>query len=152
MRTLNRTGWRFSMRVHHVCLLAVLLISAARVSAQESRGTIVGVVADPSGAAIVGAQVKAVNVATNAGANSVTNERGAYEIPYLLPGVYRITIESQGFKKAARDGIELRVADRMLLDFKLEVGDVAESVTVRSEEHTSELQSPKDLVCRLLLE
>ncbi|MFB3826281.1 MAG: TonB-dependent receptor domain-containing protein [Bryobacteraceae bacterium] len=121
------------MRLRHYALMTAILLSVSAARAQESRGTIVGVVADPSGAAVAGAQVKAVNVDTNAGANSVTNDRGAYEIPYLLPGVYRITVESQGFKKATRDGIELRVADRMLLDFKLEVGDVAESVTVTGE-------------------
>ncbi|MCL5743391.1 MAG: TonB-dependent receptor, partial [Acidobacteria bacterium] len=121
------------MRLCNFVICGMLLLSCIRVCAQESRGTIVGAVSDPSGAAIPGAQVKAINVATNAGASAVTNASGAYEIPYLLPGIYRITVESQGFKKTERDGIELRVGGRMLLDFKMELGNVAESVTVTGE-------------------
>jgi len=113
--------------------LALLALLCTAASAQESRGTIAGVVSDPSGAAVAGARLKAINLATNAGANSVTNERGAYEIPYLLPGVYRVTAEAEGFKTAVREGIELRVADRLVLDFKLELGAIAESVTVTGE-------------------
>jgi hypothetical protein len=82
------------MRLHHLSLPVVFLLSGVTAFGQESRGTIKGVVTDSSAAFIVGAQVKAVNVGTNAGANSVTNESGAYEIPYLLPGVYRVTVES----------------------------------------------------------
>ena len=121
------------MRLRHLSLLVVLLSLGVTARGQESRGTIKGAVLDATAGFVVGAQVKAVNVGTNAGANSVTNESGAYEIPYLLPGVYRITVEAQGFKKATREGIELRVADRLQLDFKLEVGDLAESVTVTGE-------------------
>ena len=121
------------MRLRGVSLCLMLLLLAIPARGQETRGVIRGVVFDPTGAAIVGAQVKAVNASTNAGANSATNESGVYEIPYLLPGVYRVTVESAGFKKAAREGIELRSADRLLLDFKLEVGDVAESVDVVGE-------------------
>ena len=88
---------------------------------------------DPTGAVILGANVGAVNVASNTRAVSATNENGNYEIPYLLPGIYRVTVEMAGFKKAVRDGIELRVADRMTLDFTLELGNVAESVVVTGE-------------------
>jgi len=121
------------MRLRGVSLCLMLLLLAIPAQGQETRGVIRGVVLDPTGAAIVGAQVKAVNAGTNAGANSVTNESGIYEIPYLLPGMYRVTVESAGFKKAAREGIELRSADRLLLDFNLEVGSVAESVDVVGE-------------------
>ena len=113
--------------------LAVAMLACAPALAQESRGTIAGMISDPSGAAVAGARVKAVNLATNAVVEAVSNERGAYEIPYLLPGVYRVTAEAQGFKTAVRERIELRVADRMLLDFKLELGALAESVTVTGE-------------------
>ncbi|MEK7403486.1 MAG: TonB-dependent receptor, partial [Acidobacteriota bacterium] len=81
----------------------------------------------------VGANVEAVNVASNTRAVSVTNESGNYELPYLLPGIYRVSVEMAGFKKAVRDQIELRVADRMTLDFTLELGNVAESVVVTGE-------------------
>ncbi|MEK7408710.1 MAG: TonB-dependent receptor [Acidobacteriota bacterium] len=115
-------------------MVGLLMVACASPAlAQESRGTIIGRVSDPSGAMAAGARIQAVNVATNAGAASVTNDQGNYEIPYLLPGTYRISVELAGFKKAVRDGIELRVNDRMTLDFALEIGDVAESVVVTGE-------------------
>src|SRR5262249_7692164 len=82
---------------------------------------------------ISGAVVHATNTATNTTLSSTTNEGGNFEIPYLLPGTYHVTVELAGFKKAVRPGIELRVSDRLTLDFKLELGDVAESVTVAGE-------------------
>ncbi len=116
-------------------LSGVISVFAAAVlsPAQESRATIIGRAADPTGAVVAGAKVNATNTATNTVAASSTNEGGNFEIPYLLPGMYRVTVEMPGFKKAVRDGIELRVSDRMTLDFRLELGDVAESVVVSGE-------------------
>ncbi len=88
---------------------------------------------DSSGALVVGARVHAVNTATNTSASSVTNQEGNYEIPYLLPGIYRVSTELAGFKTAVRENIELRVNDRLTLDFNLEIGDVTDSVVVTAE-------------------
>lgn len=114
-------------------LVCLALLPPSASLAQESRATLIGRVTDPSGALISGASVRALNKATNASASSVTNESGTFEIPYLLPGLYRVTVEMAGFKTAVRDGIELRVSDRMMLDFQLELGNVAESVVVTGE-------------------
>ena len=58
---------------------------------------------------------------------------GNYEIPYLLPGTYRVTAELAGFSKSVRDNVELRTADRLALNFQLQVGALSESVTVSAE-------------------
>jgi hypothetical protein len=119
-----------------MAILFVVLAALAGgsvVLAQEARGTIIGRVTDPSGAVVAGAKIQTTNVATNTGGSSVTNEQGNYEIPYLLPGTYRVSAEQTGFKKSVREGIELRVNDRMTLDFTLQVGDVAESIVVTGE-------------------
>jgi hypothetical protein len=118
-----------------------ILVAVPLVMAQESRATILGRVADPSGALVVGAKVQATNIAANTRASSVTNEQGNYEIPYLLPGMYRVEVEMSGFKKAVRDQIEVRVSDRMSLDFTLEVGAVAESIVVTGETPLLESQT-----------
>jgi hypothetical protein len=117
--------------VRHVLLAA--LLTAPLSFGQESRGSIRGLVTDSSGAIVVGTRVQAINIATNAGASSVTNEHGNYEIPYLLPGMYRVVAEMAGFKKAIRDQVELRVNDRLTLDFALQIGDAAETVVVTGE-------------------
>lgn len=100
---------------------------------QESRATIVGRITDPSGAVIAGAAVQAKSIATNAAVSTKTNEGGNFEIPYLIPGAYEVSVEMTGFKKAVRGNIELRVSDRLKLDFALELGSAAESVTVTAE-------------------
>jgi hypothetical protein len=113
---------------------AIALMSlAVPALAQDSRGTIIGRVNDPVGATVAGATVRATNNATNSTVTTTTNEAGNFEMPYLLPGVYTIALEMTGFKKSVREGIELRVNDRMTLDFTLELGNVAESVTVTGE-------------------
>ena len=101
--------------------------------AQEARGSIIGKVTDPTGATVAGSTVRAVNLATNSPVTTKTNESGNYEVPYLLPGMYKVTVEMAGFKQAVRDQIELRVADRLTLDFQMEIGNVADSVVVTGE-------------------
>jgi hypothetical protein len=113
--------------------IILFLLAFVPAWAQESRATVIGRVTDPTGALVVGAKVRAVNVATNTAASSVTNDQGNYEIPYLLPGVYRLEVEITGFKKAVRDAVQLHVADRQAIDFALEVGAVSDSVTVAAE-------------------
>ncbi|MBI4909887.1 MAG: TonB-dependent receptor [Acidobacteria bacterium] len=113
--------------------LMLLALAASTAHAQESRATIIGKATDPSGAVIAGANVRATNNATNATVESVTNSTGAFDMPYLLPGVYTITVEMRGFKKSVREEVQLRIGDRMTLDFVLALGDVTESVKVTSE-------------------
>jgi len=113
------------------CVL--VLLTAGRGMAQESRGTIIGRVMDPSGAVVVGAKVYVTNMETNAALSSVTNSDGNYQVPYLIAGRYRVAVEMTGFKKSVREGIQVRVDDRITLDFTLDVGAVADSVTVTGE-------------------
>ena len=101
--------------------------------AQESRASLIGRATDPTGAVVPGATVRATNTATNAMASSQTNEAGNFEIPYLISGVYTLSVEASGFKKAVRQGIQLRIGDRVMLDFALTVGDLAEAVQVTGE-------------------
>ncbi len=77
------------------------------------------------GAAVV---VKHVEMGTTVSAH--TNQDGLFEVPYLIPGAYEVTVELSGFKKYVRQGLQLRVADRLQLDVTLEVGGMAEEVMV----------------------
>ncbi|MFN7934306.1 MAG: carboxypeptidase-like regulatory domain-containing protein [Bryobacteraceae bacterium] len=110
------------------------LLAMANISlAQESRASILGRVSDPTGAAVVGATVRATNTATNTAVNTQTNESGSYDIPYLISGVYNVTVEMAGFKKYVREAVQLRIGDRITLDIPLTLGDVADSVMVTAE-------------------
>src|SRR5688572_21475368 len=116
-------------RVGILALLALSLMSST-VFAQEARGTIQGRVADATGGAIPGATVEVLNVATGVVNPTTTNEQGSYRVPFLIPGVYRITVALEGFSKFVSDGIELHVADVLTVDASLKVGTLAETVTV----------------------
>jgi hypothetical protein len=114
-----------------LALCAVLSISAGL--SQDFRASLNGLVTDPTGAAVIGAKVKATNIERNAISETVSNDRGRYTIPFLIPGKYTVEVEAAGFKKYVRDGMELQINSRVGLDIRLELGAVTEEVTVTGE-------------------
>jgi carboxypeptidase family protein len=109
--------------------LFVMAVCAGAV-AQEFRGSITGRVTDPNSAVVAGASVDLTNIATNDVANATTNAEGSYSFPIVMPGKYKLVVTMQGFKVEVREGIEIRVADKLTLDVQLQTGSVAETVTV----------------------
>src|SRR5437588_11920659 len=106
-------------------LCAALAIASAALLAQTGGGaTLVGTVTDSSGAVVAGAKVTVVNTGTNFVTETTTNADGAYYVPYLIPGDYRVTVTSTGFKEFVRGGLTLRSAQVPRIDIKLEVGAV----------------------------
>ncbi len=101
--------------------------------AQDTRGNISGTITDSQSALIPGASVLISNTGTGTTTRLVSNASGYYEAPLLLPGSYAVSVESNGFKKAVRTGLTLALAERLQIDFQLEVGGTTESVTVTSE-------------------
>ena len=100
-----------------------LLFSVSTVClAQESRGSITGKVADPQNAVVPGAAVVVTNTATNVSGNATTNQTGYFEVGFLVPGTYSVSVESAGFKKFVQTGITLDTGDRLALNLKLEIG------------------------------
>ena len=116
-----------------VTKVALFVLAATLVFAQGERGTFNGTVSDPSGAVIPAATVRAVNVGTNVETAAETTAAGVYRMPYLPPGTYRLSVSAQGFKTAVRENVVLSVAQTLTIDFALEVGAVADQVTVSSE-------------------
>ena len=114
-----------------VCAFIILAAGAATPArAQDSRGTITGTVRDTSKGVVPGATVTLTSQAMGNAITTVTNQDGYFQAPYLIAGTYKVTVELQGFKKYVRDGIEVRIADRLELDITLEVGGTVEEVTV----------------------
>src|SRR5262245_45970763 len=75
----------------------------------QTTGTILGLVSDPSGAAVVNAAVEAQNLGTGLARKAVTNDTGTYLIPSLPPGTYKISVTAPGFKVFTESGIGLEV-------------------------------------------
>ena len=113
-------------------LLGILALSFSVIFAQGERGGFNGTVTDSSGAALPDATVTAVETQTNVETKAASNATGVYRLPYLQPGVYKITVSKTGFRPSAVDQVTLRVAQTLTVDFKLDVGQVNESVSVTS--------------------
>jgi hypothetical protein len=119
------------MRPLPFALLAALAPSL--VYAQVDTGTIVGTVRDKSGAVLPNASVTVVETTTNTLTTRTADAAGNYVATPLRIGTYSVSAELPGFKKQAREGIVVRVQDRLRIDFDLEPGDVTESVVVVGE-------------------
>ena len=96
----------------------------------QNYAEITGNISDPTSAIVGGATVAAINVATGQSREAVTNASGNYTIPFLVPGIYDLTVGHEGFKAASREGVELQLGDVARVDFELEVGTVTEVVEV----------------------
>ena len=127
------------MSIHR--LATILILTMLPILGQEFRATVSGSITDGQGAVVPGAVVEVRNLDTNVGVNTVSNEGGSYVAPFVQPGRYAVTVSREGFKKVVRDSIELRVGDRLRIDFQLEVGAVAEQVTVSANAELLETTS-----------
>jgi len=107
-----------------------LIFLWAMVARAQTQGQITGVVTDPSGAVVSGATVTVVNPQTGFTRQVRTNTAGNYNFPALLPGLYDVKVEMQGFQTEIRSGVELQVQQVARIDFSLRVGAVAETVEV----------------------
>jgi hypothetical protein len=112
----------------HVCTL--LFLACAAFAQTTGTATLVGTLTDNTGAVVPGATVTIVNTETQFTSNTQTTSEGAYYVPNLIPGTYRLTIEAQGFKRYVREGIILRTSETPRIDVQLEVGAVTESINV----------------------
>jgi len=109
-----------------ICLLA--LSFPMGLHAQEYRGLILGQVKDPSGAVIHDAKVTAKGPQQTY--STTSNAEGSFSIPFVQPGTYQVTVEAPGFKKSVEKNVVVSVAQKVNLNFRLEVGTVSESVEV----------------------
>ena len=131
---------RTSLRICLFLAVCSLLFSGFA-CAQEFRATISGHVLDASGAAVPNVKIEAVNVGTNEITTATSDAGGAYTIPFLRPGTYKVTATVAGFKQAVHDNVILEAAKVLGMDIKLEVGTVTETVEVTAESVVLETQS-----------
>jgi len=127
---MNRLVRRFIM-IFRLTLLSVVVSTLA--FAQEYRAQISGQVTDPSGAAVAGAKIVAINTATNIIVNTTAASDGHYVLAQVPTGSYTLTCEATGFKKLTRTGLTLEVGDRATVNMVLDVGSQTETVTVTAD-------------------
>jgi Carboxypeptidase regulatory-like domain len=94
--------------IHNFLGLSMLFaLLSAPCNAQVATGTLLGVVTDPSGSVVAGAQVSVRNPATGLVKTQITSSEGLYSFPLLTVGKYELTIEFTGFKKLVQSNIGL---------------------------------------------
>jgi hypothetical protein len=113
--------------------LACVLFIFGAAYAQSDRGTITGTIADASGAMVPNAPIEAKNVETGAVYQAASSDTGNYTLSQLPVGTYELSVSVSGFKKYLRTGLRVMVAQTLRIDIKLELGSIAETVTVSAE-------------------
>src|SRR5262245_54228034 len=115
-----------STRRRAACALIALCFSLSGQNTVQISGDVV----DPSGAAIPGATINATQVDTGLTRSAISGPDGAYVLPNLPVGPYRLEVSAKGFQTHARTGIVLQVNSNPQINVTLNVGSVAEAVEV----------------------
>lgn len=107
--------------------------AASLASAQVAGGRLLGVVTDQAGAAVPGATVTVTAADTNLTRRAMTDETGAYTLPALRSGRYRVTVEASGFRTLVREGVRLPTGEAIRLDVQLEIAGLTDTVRVTAD-------------------
>ena len=121
---------RFS-RTTIFALIAGLAACGALI-AQETVGAITGTVKDSSGAAIPGATVKALNLATNLEVVEHSDANGSYLVPSIPAGTYKVTFSKEGFETETHTEVIVNTSRTVTIDGAMKVGAVSTTVEVTS--------------------
>ncbi|MBM3728440.1 MAG: hypothetical protein FJW40_23815 [Acidobacteria bacterium] len=109
-------------------LLAVAPV--ASVAQTAATGTVIGIVTDPNGAAVPGAQLTLREANAGSGRQTESNAEGQFVYTSVLPGTYRLTAFKQGFRPLIAEDIRVEVAKSSNVEIALQVGVIAEAITV----------------------
>jgi hypothetical protein len=122
------------LRVLRVVLAAACLLTTGSAWAQiGGSGSIQGTVLDNTGAVVPGATVTAINLATGVATPRVTTGAGVYTVSPLPPGTYRVEFRIDGFQPHVQEPVVVDALAVVGLNVTLQVGGVAEQVTVSAE-------------------
>jgi len=126
--------------VRNLSVAAVVLLSAI-VAWAGITGSISGTVTDPSGAVMPGVTVTVTSMSTNVQSTTVTDTKGFYSFPALNVDKYNVAVSQTGFKNFLESGVQMNANSAILIDIKLQVGQVSNTITVKSDTLQVETQS-----------
>src|SRR5579883_2218240 len=116
--------------VHLFCAAAVIAGHEAAFGQAVAGGQIHGVVTDPSGSAVVGAQVTAEQGNSGLHRSTLSGGDGGFVLPNLPVGPYSLQVAAKGFSNYRQAGIVIQVGDNLAVNVSLKVGAVSEAVEV----------------------
>ncbi len=122
-KNMNKTGFK---------LLGGLLLVASLAFGQTTT-SVTGLVTDPSGAVVPKVSIELSNIDNGTKRDVTTDANGAYSVPQMTPGNYRITAKASGFSTAVLTGLRFLVNTPATVNIKLEVGTISDTVSVSAE-------------------
>jgi len=131
----------FSRTAAFLGLLVPLLLAPGAAAQTAGTGAISGIVSDATGGSVADAKVLVTSQATGEARTVVSNSRGAYVVPALLPGLYQVQATRDGFKTLSFHNIKVTVTETTALDLHLEVGQVSERIMVEGSAEQLQTQS-----------
>ena len=116
-----------------VLFLFVLFAGLSPLAAQETTGSIGGTVLDASGAAVPNAKIEITGGAVPQALTGTTDLAGNYAFGQVPPGTYDVTATAQGFSVTKKTAVVVVLGRNSRVDFKLEIGQIAQSVTISAD-------------------
>ena len=111
-------------------LVVLLLFCTSALGQGQGLSAIRGSIKDPQGAVVAGATVTLTHAETNNSRNTTSNDSGQFAFEGVQPGVYKVEVEAQGFKKALFNEVAALVSKPTDLDVNMEIGNVTETISV----------------------
>src|SRR6266404_2629124 len=133
-----------TQRISHFCTLLCFSLLMSPLGAQIRSGTMIGSVADPSGALVAGADVVVTNTGTNVSSATKTTNAGVYTVPYLEAGTYTVSITKTGFEGFQATGVRLDSSQTVRVDATLRLGSTGTKIEVVAT--TDQLQTDSSSV------
>ncbi len=111
----------------------ILLIAAVNAFGQSFYGSVVGTVTDATGSAVPQAAVTIINLGTADRRTAETDDNGTYQFLNLVPGNYRVEVTRPGFRRFAREPVNVEVQGAVRIDVAMQLGDVTQTVEVTAQ-------------------
>ncbi len=128
---------RVGLTIVALCLFALPYL----VWGQEFRATLSGRITDSAGAMVPLAKITVRSADKGETFATLSGQDGSYQVSFLTPGSYVVTVERTGFKTAIREGVNLQIAQHGVVDITLAVGEVDQSVTVMANANILETET-----------
>ncbi len=114
-------------------LLVILILLFAGFAEAQTSATLSGIVTDPSGAAVSGAEVTATDLDKDVSRTTPADQAGRYQFFALPLGAYEVRVRKEGFAEAVRTGIHLVLGQDAIAHVTLKLGQVSEEIKVRED-------------------
>jgi hypothetical protein len=102
-------------------------------AAQVLYGSLTGNITDPTGAAVPGVHVEALNQETNVKSESNTDDRGIYRFTNLQIGLYKVTVSAKSFRTYVETNVQVQPNEVRRVDSQLQIAQTTESVEVSAD-------------------